>query len=74
MRILAREMAHTRGIWVNAACPGLVDTEASRPWFKDMSGAKSADEAAVDVAWLAMTTDAPYGELVQYRKVIPWSG
>ena len=78
MKIFARDMredAQKRGIVVNAACPGLVDTEASRPWFTDMSNAKSADEAAVDVAWLATDspeTDATYGELIQYRKVIPW--
>ncbi|MBZ0316196.1 MAG: SDR family NAD(P)-dependent oxidoreductase [Anaerolineae bacterium] len=78
MKILAREMtdeARQRDILINAVCPGLVDTEASRPWFADMSAAKSPDEAAQDVVWLATLppqTTAPYGELVQYRRVLRW--
>jgi carbonyl reductase 1 len=73
VRIMAREYARQRGILINAACPGLIDTEASRPWFDDMSAAKSPDEGAVDVAWLATLpagTTEPYGELVQYRVVL----
>jgi carbonyl reductase 1 len=38
-------------------------------------GALSTDGAAVDVLWLATLpagVQQPYGELVQYRKVIPW--
>lgn len=64
------------GILINAACPGLIDTEASRPWFDDMSDAQSPDEAAVDVLWLALHpggADAPQGELVQFRKVLSWT-
>ncbi len=78
MKILAREMAdeaRQRDILINAVCPGLVDTEASRPWFADMSAAKSPDEAAQDVVWLATLppqTTTPYGELVQYRRVLRW--
>jgi carbonyl reductase 1 len=78
MRILARELAgqrESRDILVNAVCPGLIDTDASRPWFSDMSHAASPDEAATDVVWLATApagTRQPYGELVQYRKIIPW--
>jgi len=56
MRIMARDYhdeAQRRGILINAACPGLVDTEASRPWFDDMSTAQSPDAAAADLAWLA---------------------
>ena len=56
--------------------PRLVDTDASRPWFEDMSGALSPDEAAADVLWLATLptgTREPYGELVQYRKVLPFT-
>lgn len=62
------------GILINAVCPGLVDTEASRPWFDDMSSAKTPDEAAVDLIWLATLppgTTNPQGELVQYRRVLP---
>lgn len=78
MKIFARELsddARTRGLLVNAACPGLVDTAASRPWFTDMSAAQTPDEAALDVAWLATLppqTKAPYGELVQHRQVLPF--
>ena len=78
MKVMARLMkdeAQRRGILINAVCPGLVDTEASRPWFDDMSSARSPLEAAVDVIWLAtlpVGTTAPYGELVQSRRVIPW--
>jgi carbonyl reductase 1 len=73
VRIMARDYqdeARRRGILINAACPGLVDTEASRPWFDDMSSAQSPDAAAVDVAWLATRpagVTEPYGELVQHR-------
>lgn len=80
VRIMARDRAaeaRARGILINATCPGLVDTEASRPWFADMSGAQSPDEAATDVLWLATLpagTTEPYGELVQHRVVQPWQG
>lgn len=77
-KIMARSMreeASRRGILVNAVCPGLVDTDASRPWFDDMSSAQSPTQAAVDVVWLATLppgTGTPYGELVQHRKALPW--
>lgn len=77
-RIMARLMAKDaveRGILISAVCPGLVDTEASRPWFKDMSSAQSPAQAASDIVWLAtLQSDSAhlYGELVQHRKVIPW--
>lgn len=78
MRIFARQIhdeGRRRDILVNAACPGLVDTEASRPWFEDMSQAQSPDVAAQDVLWLATLPageTAPYGELVRQRKVVAW--
>jgi carbonyl reductase 1 len=75
VRIMARDHGRARGILINAACPGLVDTEASRPWFESMDGAKTPDDAAVDVQWLATLpagTQSPYGQLVQYRDVLPW--
>ncbi len=59
-----------------ALCPGLVDTDASRPWFEDMSQAQTPAQAA---SWpvglvLAPTFDPVYyGELVQFAKVIPWT-
>lgn len=79
MKILAREMinqnANERNIMISAVCPGLMDTEASRPWFKDMSTAKLPDDAADDLIWLISRNEwdkETYGELVQYRKEIPW--
>jgi carbonyl reductase 1 len=78
MRIVARRMredAKRRDIVINAACPGLVDTDASRPWFTDMSSAQTPDQAATDVIWLATLpagSTAPYGELVQHRAVLPF--
>ena len=73
-RILEQEAAE-KGILINAVCPGLVDTAASRPWFDDMSSAQSPKEAAGDVVWLATLpagTDQPYGELIQKRQVVLW--
>jgi NAD(P)-dependent dehydrogenase (short-subunit alcohol dehydrogenase family) len=60
---------------IMALCPGLIDTAASRPWFKDMSEAQTPTKAAswpVELA-LADTFDPDfYGELVQFGKVLPW--
>jgi carbonyl reductase 1 len=79
MKVLAREMivqnAKERNIMISAVCPGLMDTEASRPWFKDMSKAKLPDDAADDLIWLVSQREwdqERFGALVQYRKVIPW--
>lgn len=78
MKVFARDFgpqAQRRGILVNAVCPGLVDTAASRPWFDDMSKAQSPAAAAVDVLWSATLppgASSPYGELVQHRRVLPW--
>jgi len=75
MARLMRDEASRRGILINAVCPGMVDTDASRPWFDDMSSAQRPAQAAVDVVWLATLppgTEAPYGELVQHREVLPW--
>jgi carbonyl reductase 1 len=75
MARLMREDASRRGILINVVCPGMVDTEASRPWFADMSSAQIPAQAAIDVVWLATLpprTETPYGELVQHREVLPW--
>ncbi|GAB3849552.1 Rossmann-fold NAD(P)-binding domain-containing protein [Dactylosporangium cerinum] len=70
-RVYARSAA---GRFVAAVCPGLVDTEASRPWFADMSAAQTPMQAAADVVALAVDAVEPRfaGELVQHRRVIPW--
>jgi hypothetical protein len=60
---------------VAAVCPGLIDTEASCPWFEDMSQAQTPAEAAVTPLRLALDPVAnprSYGELVQFGQVIPW--
>lgn len=78
-RIAARHVRTERpqdGILVNAVCPGLVDTAASRPWFEDMSAAQTPDDAARDLIWLALLppgADAPHGELVRFRKALAWT-
>jgi NAD(P)-dependent dehydrogenase (short-subunit alcohol dehydrogenase family) len=60
---------------IAALCPGLIDTDASRPWFDDMSPARSPALAAswpIELA-LAPTFDPTfYGELVQLGKILPW--
>jgi NAD(P)-dependent dehydrogenase (short-subunit alcohol dehydrogenase family) len=77
-----RAIAHERratdlaeNILIMTLCPGLIDTDASRPWFEDMSNAQTPAQAA---SWplelvLRPTFDhAFYGELVQFGKVLPW--
>lgn len=69
----ATDLAENRLIMT--LCPGLIDTDASRPWFEDMSNAQTPAQAA---SWplelvLRPTFDhAFYGELVQFGKVLPW--
>ena len=72
-RIAARDAPDS--ILINAVCPGLMDTAASRPWFDDMSGALSTEEAAKPIISHLLTpsgVDLPNGQLVQYGKVLPW--
>lgn len=77
-RIAARDIARDRpddGILINAVCPGLMDTAASRPWFDDMSDALSTDEGAAPIVELLLTPagiSAPSGQLVQFGKILPW--
>jgi carbonyl reductase 1 len=79
MRVFARELAADpaapRDVLVAAVCPGWTVTDASRPYLERMPNleARTPDEAAQDVLWLATLppgTRGPYGELVQYRRVI----
>jgi carbonyl reductase 1 len=78
VRVLARERRAadaSAGSLVAAVCPGLIDTEASRPWFADMRGAQTPAEAAVAPLRIALERAAEpdfYGELAQFGKVVPW--
>jgi carbonyl reductase 1 len=70
----AADLAENR--LIAALCPGLIDTDASRPWFADMSSAQTPEQAAAWPVELAVGDGfdpAFYGELVQFGKVIPWA-
>jgi NAD(P)-dependent dehydrogenase (short-subunit alcohol dehydrogenase family) len=79
VRAVARERRAAdpaEGKLIAALCPGLIDTDASRPWFADMSQAQTPAEAAAWPVELALSESfdpAFYGELVQFGRVIPWS-
>jgi NAD(P)-dependent dehydrogenase (short-subunit alcohol dehydrogenase family) len=78
VRAVARERRAAdlaEGKLIAALCPGLIDTDASRPWFADMSQAQTPAEAAawpVELALGESFDPAFYGELVQFGAVIPW--
>jgi carbonyl reductase 1 len=70
-----READLAGGTLIAAACPGLVDTDASRPWFGDMSGAQPPAHAAAALLDLALAPDVDprfYGELVRSGRVLSW--
>jgi carbonyl reductase 1 len=75
-RIVARQVRcdGPPGAFLAAVCPGLVDTEASRPWFDDMREAQSPEEAAAHIVRVALdpVNDALNGELLQFGLVLPW--
>jgi carbonyl reductase 1 len=79
VRALARERAaagRDDGTLVAAVCPGLVDTDASRPWFADMSRALTPEQAAAPLLDLALQTDLDpgmEGQLVRFGSVLPWT-
>jgi carbonyl reductase 1 len=79
VRAVARERRAVdlaAGRIVAALCPGLIDTDASRPWFADMSQAQTPAEAAawpVDAALDPALDPAFHGELVQFGRVVPWT-
>jgi NAD(P)-dependent dehydrogenase (short-subunit alcohol dehydrogenase family) len=63
------------GTLVMALCPGLIDTDASRPWFADMSTAQTPAEAAswpVELALAESFDPRLHGELVQFGQVLRW--
>ncbi len=78
VRAVARERRAAdlaAGRLIMALCPGLIDTDASRPWFDDMSQAQTPAEAAswpVELALAPSFDPAFYGELVQFGHVLPW--
>jgi carbonyl reductase 1 len=78
VRALARERRESdlaENKLIMALCPGLIDTDASRPWFDDMSNAQTPAQAAEWPLQLVLgeTFDPDYyGELVQFGKVLPW--
>jgi NAD(P)-dependent dehydrogenase (short-subunit alcohol dehydrogenase family) len=78
VRALARERREAdvaESKLIMALCPGLIDTDASRPWFDDMSSAQTPAQAAswpVELALAPSFDPAFYGELVQFGKVLPW--
>jgi carbonyl reductase 1 len=70
-----RERDLRDGTLIAAVCPGLIDTEASRPWFADMGAAQTPQQAAAAVLDLVLAErvdPAFYGELVRFGKVLPW--
>ena len=79
VRVLARsrrERDRSDGTLIAAVCPGLVDTDASRPWFGDMSAARSPAQAAAPILTLALRADRDptwYGELVRDGHVLSWT-
>lgn len=78
-RVAAREVALVRpddDIVINAVCPGLIDTAASRPWFEDMSSAQTPDQAAKPVIDLVLSPserETPRGQLVKFGEVLRWA-
>ena len=78
VRAVARERRAAdlaQGRLIAALCPGLIDTDASRPWFADMSQAQTTEQAAtwpVELVLGERFDPAFYGELVQFGTVIPW--
>ena len=74
VRTVARQVSPD-DVLVTAVCPGLVDTDASRPWFSDMTEAQSPDEASAHLVSLALDPvdrAVIHGELVQFGHVLPW--
>ena len=72
VRALARErrdddLADNRLLM--ALCPGLIDTDASRPWFDDMSSAQTPAEAAAWPVELALAPQLRPGLLRRARPV-----
>jgi carbonyl reductase 1 len=80
VRVLAaqrRERDLADGTLIASVCPGLIDTDASRPWFADMSEAQTPQQAAaalLDLLLAVRVDPAHYGELLRFGAVLPWQG
>ena len=74
----ARDPNRRPGVLINAACPGLTLTDATRDILETRFKGRpvqTPDEAAAGLLWLATLpagTTAPYAELVQQRKILPF--
>jgi carbonyl reductase 1 len=72
-----READLRAGTLLAAVCPGLIATDASRPWFTDMDSAQTPDQAAEALLELILADRVRpehYGELVRFGAVLPWHG
>jgi NAD(P)-dependent dehydrogenase (short-subunit alcohol dehydrogenase family) len=77
-RQYALDPARPDGVLINAACPGLTLTDATRDLMDTVFRGRTAqtpEEAARDLLWLITLppgASAPRGELVQHRLVLPF--
>ncbi len=72
-KIAAREWT-SKGIHLFSICPGLVDTDASRPFFDNMDEALSPYDAAGPVIDLTKSFNLERnGELIQFGSPLPWN-
>lgn len=74
----ARDANRKPGVLINAACPGLTLTDATRDIMETRfkgRPAQTPDEAAAGLLWLATLeagTTEPYAELVQQTRILPF--
>lgn len=72
IKIAAKE--NTKNTSIFAVCPGLVDTDASRPFFDNMHEAQSPYEAAGHIISLIEKPVEEFtGKLIQFGKELPWN-
>ncbi|PXY01987.1 short-chain dehydrogenase [Marinifilum breve] len=76
-RVAARDEAVNhpeKNTKIYSVCPGLVDTDASRPFFDNMHEAQSPYDAAGHIIDLIdNNTDEYSGKLIQFGKELPWN-
>ncbi|MCC6718074.1 MAG: SDR family NAD(P)-dependent oxidoreductase [Acetobacteraceae bacterium] len=77
-RAYARRHGTDRGVLINAACPGLTATDATRHLMDTVFKGREAqtpEQAARDLVWLCTLPPGmaqPHGELVRHRAVLPF--